>query len=72
MKTVKAKWSNETNPRSDPAQIERHRILDTLPSGKVGDRGASANGRSGVGQERLLFCAISSNACLSRWALGST
>lgn len=38
-------------------QIDRHRILDTMPSGKVGDRGSSAGGRAG--QDCLLilrFC----------------
>ena len=34
-------------------QIDRHRILDTLPSGKVGDRGSSANGRAAGGQDQF-------------------
>ncbi|CAL1158737.1 unnamed protein product [Cladocopium goreaui] len=32
-------------------EIDRHRILDTMPSGKVGDRGSSATGRGISGQD---------------------
>ena len=35
----------------DRPQIDRHRILDTMPSGKVGDRGSSATGRGISGQD---------------------